>query len=355
MGASDTTGKINNTTSEARNNLDRAFSLIICTAQRPLSLQKLLKSIEKQSILPPQILIIDGSENEATEKILFNFSLEGLEYYKVDKKNKGLTRQRNFGVGKLKKETKIVFFLDDDTILSTFYFEEVLKTYRSYPDAVGVGGYITNEVEWKKVSEEYVVKKGEFQYDSWVRREGSRFVLRRKCGLAPDVPPGMMPDFSHGYSIGFLPPSGKVYEIEMMMGGIASYKKELFDKISFSSYFEGYGLYEDADFSLRASKIGKLYVNTAAKVEHHHAPEGRPDMVKYGKMVVTNGWYVWRIKNPNPSIKASWKWIFTNCLLMGIRVKNEVIDGEKGALKDAMGRLSALMNLIFQRPEKPKT
>ena len=28
--------------------------------------------------------------------------------------------------------------------------------------------------------------------------------------------------------------------------------------------FEGYGLYEDADFSIRVAKIGKLYLNKTA-------------------------------------------------------------------------------------------
>src|SRR5690606_38503325 len=138
----------------------------------------------------------------------------------------------------------------------------------------------------------------------------------------PNVPPGIMPDFSHGYSAGFLPPTGKVYEVEMLMGGIASYKRAVFESIGFSTYFEGYGLYEDADFSLRASRLGKLFVNTAAEVEHYHDEAGRPNKFRYGKMVVRNGWYVWRVKFPRPSLKSVLKWYATSFLLTLVRLGN---------------------------------
>jgi GT2 family glycosyltransferase len=55
-------------------------------------------------------------------------------------------------------------------------------------------------------------------------------------------------------------------------------------------------LYEDTDFTLRVSKTGKLYLNTTAKLNHHHDASGRPNQYQYGKMVVRNGWYVWRTK-----------------------------------------------------------
>ena len=328
------------------------FSLIICTYQRPEALLTLLESVQHQSRYPDQILVIDGSRDDRIRALLQENIFLHLEYFQVKEKDRGLTRQRNFGVSQVKNETEVIFFLDDDTILEPGYFEEVLKTYSEFPDAVGVSGYITNETEWKKVPDDYKPAKGKFEYDGWVRTEGSRFSLRRKFGLAPDVPPGFMPDFSHGYSTGFLPPSGKTYQVEMLMGGIASYKKEIFNKINFSSYFEGYGLYEDADFSLRASQHGKLFVNTAAKIEHHHASEGRPNMFRYGKMVVRNGWYVWRVKNPGPSVKAKLKWHSTSFLLTLIRIGNGITGNKKEeALWEGSGRIIGWFGLIFNAPK----
>ena len=329
------------------------FSLIICTYQRPGALLKLLKSVKIQGRYPEQVLIIDGSKDDSTKKLFDEYSFSNLDYYLVEEKNRGLTRQRNFGVQKLQKEIEIAFFLDDDTILYPDYFEKIINTYQAYPDALGVSGYIVNEQEWKQVTRDYQVSKEEFVFQNWARIEGSRFQLRKKFGLSPNVPPGFMPDFSHGYSTGFLPPSGKIYEVEMLMGGIASYKKEVLDKIQFSPYFEGYGLYEDADFSLRVSKMGKLYVNTVAKVEHHHAAEGRPNKFNYGKMVVRNGWYVWRVKNPNPTFEARVKWNATSFLLTLIRISNVFnTNRRKEAFTEASGRMLGWLSLIFNKPKK---
>ena len=173
----------------------------------------------------------------------------------------------------------------------------------------------------------------------------------KKLGLDSDVPPGCSPEFSHGRSVGFLPPSGKVYPVEQLMGGVASFRKTVFEQFQFSTYFEGYGLYEDADFTLRVSKIGKLYLNTAAQLEHHHDAAGRPNQYSYGKMVVRNGWYVWRVKNPKPSFNAQLKWQAITLLLMAIRGTNIVSSSKKQeALTETMGRVVGWVSLFWNRP-----
>ncbi len=171
-------------------------------------------------------------------------------------------------------------------------------------------------------------------------------------GLQPDVKPGFLPNFSHGRSIGFLPPSGKTYLVEQIMGGVSSYKKEIFNKIRFSNYFEGYGLYEDADFSLRLAKIGKLYINTNAKLYHYHDDSGRPNKFKYGKMVVRNGWYVWRVKYPKPGLKARFKWNATSLLLTIIRFSNVINTRQRQeALTESFGRVVGWFSLLINKPK----
>lgn len=151
-----------------------------------------------------------------------------------------------------------------------------------------------------------------------------------------------MPEFSHGFSTGFLPPSNKIYEVEYFMGGVSSYKKKIFDKLGFSPYFEGYGLYEDMDFCLRASNYGKLYLNTGARVKHLHVESGRPNHYKYGQMVVKNGKYVWKLKYPKPSFKARLKWYKISFLLAFIRLIN-YLQGDKAGFRDFKGRLSGFL------------
>ena len=329
------------------------IALIICTYLRPFPLLKLLASVQKQTVCPSEIIIVDGSTNNETETVLSQNHFENLCYFKVSDQDRGLTKQRNYGLKKVSDTTEIICFLDDDTVLAVDYFEQLSKTCQLYPDALGVGGYISNETKWDFVGDQYIALANEFYFDGWKRKEGARFILRKKIGLDSDCPPGYSSQYSHGRSIGFLPPSDKTYKVEMLMGGVSSFKKELFDRIQFSTYFEGYGLYEDADFSLRASQLGQLYLNTAARLDHFHDASGRPNQFQYGKMVVRNGWYVWRTKNPNPKAKDKWKWHAITILLTLIRFSNVIKSNKrKEALTEALGRTIGWWSLVFNAPQK---
>ena len=326
------------------------FSLIICTYLRPKSLLKLLNSVKIQTLYPNEILIIDGSTNNQTEQLFNNYSFQNLKYYKVDNANRGLTKQRNFGINMVDDSSEVVCFLDDDTILENNYFEELISTYNFKIDTLAVGGYILVENSWVKEENKNISNK--FYFDGWNRDEPLRFRIRKWFGLLPDTDPGYLPSFSHGRSVGFLPPSDKIYPVEQIMGGVSSFKREVFDKIRFSNYFEGYGLYEDTDFSLRLAKLGKLYINTNAKLHHYHDDSGRPNKFNYGKMVVRNGWYVWRVKFPNPNLKARFKWNMTSFLLTIIRMLNVLTTNNKmEALTESFGRVVGWLSLIFNRPK----
>ncbi|HOZ73643.1 MAG TPA: glycosyltransferase family 2 protein [Flavobacterium sp.] len=328
------------------------FSLIVCTYMRAKPLADLLDSVQLQTRYPDEILIVDGSRNTETQNMLAAKPYCNLQYFLVDDAHRGLTRQRNFGIGKTAADTQIICFLDDDTILESTYFEQILKTYALFPEALGVGGYISNESQWEKAPEKYEPKIEEFYYDGWKKKDGSRFVLRKKLGLDSDTQPGFLPEFSHGRSIGFLPPSGKIYEVEQLMGGVSSFPKKVFETFQFSTFFEGYGLYEDADFTLRLSKTGKLYVNTAARLGHFHDSSGRPNQFDYGKMVVRNGYYVWRAKYPKPSLKGRFKWNAICLLLTLVRYGNAITASKKKqAFTEALGRTVGWWSLVFNRPK----
>jgi len=326
-------------------------ALIICTYCRSISLMRLLSSIKLQSVAPDQIIIVDGSEDIETQIALNVISDLPIEYHRVSQENRGLTKQRNIGVNLVNEQAEIVCFLDDDVVLDKDYFKEIISTYEKYPEALGVGGYITNEVKWSSIRQNKNYGLDYFCYDGWARREGIRFKVRRLLRLDSNKPPGCSPQFSHGRSISHLPPSGKVYHVEQLMGGVASYRKYVFESVIFSKYFEGYGLYEDADFSIRVSNIGPLFLNTKANLTHHHAPSGRPSSFKYGLMVVRNGYYVWRVKNPHPKLKDRFKWHAITVLLMSIRAIN-IISGpkRKQALLETIGRKIGWVSLVFSIP-----
>ena len=327
------------------------FSLIICTYNRRKAIEILMNSVVTQSIYPNQIIIVDGSLNQETKAFFQHTHFKNVDYFLIDDSNRGLTKQRNFGISKVNASSEIICFLDDDTILDATYFSELISTYVKFPDAFGVGGYITNEVKWKVNPVDYIQNSNFFSYDGFHRMEDKRFVLRKFLCLDSDVLPGFSPLFSHGRSISYLPPSGKIYKVEQLMGGVSSFRKEVLDTHKFSTYFEGYGLYEDAEFTIRISKFGQLYLNTNAKLEHHHDASGRPNQYNYGKMVVRNGWYVWRTRNPNPTMVHRFKWNCITILLILIRFSNTFTTSKpKEAFTESVGRIVEWFSLFFKKP-----
>ena len=119
------------------------ISVIIPTYYRPTELRNTIESILKQTTKPYEIIIVDDGDlkvlpfEEESKNVGINYI-----YYKKD--NPGLTESRNKGI-ELSKGS-IIFFLDDDVILSPNYIEEILSVYNNDRKQVvgGVGGIITN-------------------------------------------------------------------------------------------------------------------------------------------------------------------------------------------------------------------
>lgn len=328
------------------------FSLLVCTYMRSEALAKLLYSVKHQSLFPDEIIIVDGSINDETEILLQKNSFEKLKYFRVTEQDRGLTKQRNFGISKVNPESEIICFLDDDTVLESDYFAEIIKTFKNNNDIGGVGGVAVNENKWKlqREGDSYDNKKY-FLFEGYFYPEGLRNIVRNYLGLASDLGPGRMPLYSHGRTCGF-PLTGKVYEVDLLIGMSMAFRRSVFSEIKFSKFFEGYGLYEDADYSLRAQQFGKNVINTNARLNHFHDPAGRPNNFRYGKMVVKNGWYIWRVKNPNPSLKNLFKWHSITILLTLIRFSNVLTENnKKTAFTDALGRTISWWSLLFNKPK----
>lgn len=327
------------------------FSLIVCTYMRPDPLLKLLNSVKIQSVYPTEILVIDGSANNETQIILEQNQFKNLKYFKVKEEERGLTKQRNYGINLVNETSDIVCFLDDDTELYNDYFEVILKTFENKPDCIGVGGVAVNQNRWFKIDDKTDLNpKAHYVLDGYAVKESSRNILRNKFGLQSPLLPSIMPNFSHVRTYSY-PLNNKVYPVDLLIGMSFSFRKTVFNHINFSTYFEGYGLYEDADFSLRALKFGQNVINTDAKLNHYHHASGRPNKFKYGKMVIRNGWYVWRVKYPKPTLKARFKWNATAFLLTAIRITNIFASQKrKEALTESLGRVVGWWSLIFNKP-----
>jgi hypothetical protein len=83
-----------------------------------------------------------------------------------------------------------------------------------------------------------------------------------------------------------LPPSGKTYEVEMLMGGVSSFLEKIFDSINSPLILKVMVCMKCFSFTL-SSKMGKLYLNTAAQLKHYHDASG--DLISIN---MAEWWYV---------------------------------------------------------------
>ncbi|RMH19061.1 MAG: glycosyltransferase [Acidobacteria bacterium] len=326
-----------------------ALSLVVCTYKRPAEVDRLLAALAGQRRQPDETLVVDASADDRTAGVVARWRRRGalrrLRHLPAPPEHRGLTRQRNYGIEHAGGD--VVAFLDDDTVPEPTYVEEVLACFARHPGAVGVGGYATNEACWRRVAAGQPARLSTFRFAGWERREDRRWRLRRLLGLAPDLPPGFIPPAGHGRPITFLPPDGRDYRVETLVGCAMSFRRSLFERLRFSPVFEGYGLYEDLDFSIRALRHGELYLATRARLEHHHAPGGRPDHLRYGIMVVKNGYLVWRRRWPHPGRRDRLRWWATTLLLAACRPAAPPL---LAGLADAAGRLRGMLEVLIAPP-----
>ncbi len=301
-----------------------------------------MAAVEQQDRRPDEVLVVDASTGDATRRAVDKHVTTtggAVAHLSVDPADRGLTRQRNLGI---KRSTgTIVSFLDDDTVPAPSYFAEVLACFDRHPTAVGVGGAI-DEGGWKP-ARPGPPGRGWYRYDGWERPEGPRWRLRRILGLAPAEPPGYLPRSGHGRPVAFLPPTGRDYPVEFLMGGASSWRRSVLRTHQFSPRFEGYGLYEDLDFCIDVRHEGGLVLCTRARLRHDHDPAARPHQARYGRMVVENGWYVWRRRWPAPSRADRARWWLITLLLVAVRLVNGLGSEGRGAVSDAAGRCLGMM------------
>ncbi|WP_237705148.1 glycosyltransferase family 2 protein [Thermococcus zilligii] len=242
-----------------------SVSVVISTLyKRPREFKECIESIIRQTVRPTEVIVVNGSSDGSWEKVReeFNNILKkmrdaGIAVKHVTLPGASLPHARNVGVKMARGD--VILFLDDDVILERDYIENLTKVYVEYPNAMGVQGFVTNEINPNNP----LIRFGLLKFIWWLFQRGYYDVdVNKQLPSLFEVIP---------YRI------TRVIKRENFRGANMSYRRKVFTSLEFDERLKRYAIGEDKDFSYRVYKLfpGSLYQTPHARLIHKEAPEGR--------------------------------------------------------------------------------
>jgi glycosyltransferase involved in cell wall biosynthesis len=254
------------------------ISVVTPTLHRPDEVSELLKTLSQQALLPFEVIIVDGSSPpvNATEKVVGSLSPTLPFPCRHIRHARGTAIQRNAGIDAATGQ--YIALIDDDIRLEAGFFGAIMAVFLEDKDKKvgGVVGYRANK------------------YFDPTTAERWRWYLRLK--LLTTYEPGRY-DFESGYPINVYlqKPFNGVRGVDFMTTACAVWRREVFDSgLRFDPFFSGYGILEDAHFSLRAGRRWRLLQCGDAICKELSSPGGREDRRQIGYKCVVNYYYVFR-------------------------------------------------------------
>jgi GT2 family glycosyltransferase len=258
--------------------MNKSFSVIIPTLNRPDVLKETIESILRQKQTPLEIIIIDQSDNEDTELICKNYSQ--VVYHHTTLKSG--THSRNIGIDYSKSD--ILVFLDDDVELLPGYFYNIILSFMNNKELAGVQGWIVNKKKRSKI-------------DNLLR---TIFLFEHDAKKMK-----ILPNFL-GTTLTNIPL--KPTQVEWMPGCNFAVRKKFVEIERFDENLIKYALAEDRDLSYRILKYGDIYLNPKSKIIHKEVSISRLPSKKKLYMIAVHQLYLIfkHFGNSKISIFAYW-------------------------------------------------
>lgn len=152
------------------------ISVVIPTFNRPNLIYRAIQSVLNQTYQNFEIVVIDDSENNETERIVNSFNDPRIKYIH-NKEKTNLPKARNQGVKESSKDSKYIAFLDDDDEFLPQFLERTVKVLEKRKDVVAV-------IPWAELRTKRGKKIGLLKcYPSaefWRQRLGNGCVIRKE-------------------------------------------------------------------------------------------------------------------------------------------------------------------------------
>jgi GT2 family glycosyltransferase len=272
------------------------LAFVVPTKDRPEELRRLLDSLERQSVPPVDVVIVDGG---SVPDVRLAECFPRLPLRIIDGRPPSATRQRNLGIRSVDPAATLIGVVDDDTALSPEACERMLAFW----DSAGpcVGGAAFNILNHPPLAA------------AWFKRTA----LAKRLGLYSRRPGSVS---ASGFQVMMTGLTADA-EVEWLPSGASVWRRSIFDEFQFDEWFEGYSYLEDLDFSYRVGKSYRLYLAAGAGIYHDPSPRGRMSGFRFGRREVANRLYFVR-KHPELSVGKCYLalWIKAGLnLLQGVR------------------------------------
>lgn len=224
----------------------RNISVIIPTYNGWTTLKDCIKSIEKQSLPPTEIIVVDNKSSDGTPDKVSRY-FKDIKLITLEK-NTGVTGGRNAGIKSASKSSNYLFFLDHDMVGNERMLEELVNVAETKPDI----GIVTPKIYY-----------WEDKQRIW------------SAGTAINLWTGQV-IFRGGKDLGYY---GKTEEVQVAPAAMLV-KKEVVNKIK---YFDEryFATYEDTDFCFRARKNGfKTFYAPKAIAFHKISPKPEDEAIR---------------------------------------------------------------------------
>lgn len=150
-------------------------SVIIPTYNRPALIQRAIKSVLNQTHQNFEIVIVDDSPNDETEKVVKSFNDQRIKYIK-NKERKGPSAARNQGIKASDPQSKYIAFLDDDDEYLPILLEKAVKKMEENSEIV----MVCTDAEMRDEKGRFIREmRWNFNKDFWRQSIGNGSVVRR--------------------------------------------------------------------------------------------------------------------------------------------------------------------------------
>lgn len=236
-------------------------SVIICTRNRPDDLARMLSSLREQTMAPTEIIVVDSSDFPAAPAHFTYLHTEP-----------GLTYQRNRGIAAATGD--IIYFFDDDVILTPTYLANIHAIFEQHPAYAGGMGTVRNIGH----------------YTWWVNALRALFLLQRNYSSGKFSWSGWP---THAYG------NTQFQDVEVVGGCCMAFRADVLRWHLFDEKLRFYSYMEDVDISWRISRTHRLFYTPHAVLDHNESPLARDKVTDRAAMFIANYTYLF-FKNVYP-------------------------------------------------------